>query len=291
MRFSLLAPAKINRFLQITGRREDGYHDLQTLYQFIDFADKLTFETREDGDIVLLPDTLSSIIPTEHNLVYRAAKRLQAQLSRSSRTLGATITLKKRLPLGSGLGGGSSNAATTLIGLEKLWGHSLSVAERMAIGKTLGADVPIFLLGKSAWGEGIGDVLTPVALDEPWIVLLHPHCEVDTRKMFALPELTRNSAPFTISTLSDDEINFIAKAGKNDFEPVVCQRFDEVAKAMKWLSNFGRPQLSGSGATVYLCFEEASSAQAVLEQLPSGVGGRVVKALNNSPLFPVEGCE
>lgn len=279
--FSLPSPAKINRLLHIVGRRADGYHLLQTLFQFIDLNDTLTFESRDDGKIIILPENVNGI-PTEQNLVYKAALILQRKFP--SRFLGATITLQKQIPMGAGLGGGSSNAATTLIGLNHLWGLSLSEDALMACGISLGADVPVFILGKSAWGEEIGDKLTPVELDEPWIALLTPPCHVETAKMYASSELTRNTSPFRIGTLAADEIKNIISDGKNDFEPVVCQHFPEVDKAMKWLSNFGKARLSGSGASVFSCFDDEKSAHEVMKQLPPSLEGRAVKALNLSPL-------
>lgn len=280
--FSLPSPAKINRFLHIIGRRQDGYHLLQTLFQFLDFSDVLHFEAREDGEIILLPDHMCNI-PMQSNLIYRAAKLLQSTIPHP--TFGATITVDKQIPLGAGLGGGSSNAATALLGLNKLWGLGLSSAALLTLGTQLGADISVFLRGQAALGEGIGDRLTLVeALDEPWIVLLSPACEVATAKMYAHSDLTRNTPAFTIGTLTGDEIKSIVRAGKNDFEPVVCRDFPEVDNAMKWLSNFGKAQLSGSGASVFACFEKETAAQDVLNQLPSSLTGRVVKAMNVSPL-------
>lgn len=278
--FSLPAPAKINRLLHIIGRRrEDGYHLLQTLFQFIDFNDTLTFELRNDGKIVILPE--GGPIPTEHNLIYKAAKLLQ---KKAPIALGATITLQKQIPIGAGLGGGSSNAATALVGLNHLWDISLSLEELIQCGLSLGADVPVFLLGESAWGEGIGEKLTPVLLDEPWITLLTPDCHVTTAKMYGLPELTRNTSPFRIGTLADGEIKNIIRDGKNDFEPVVCRHFPEVDYAMKWLSNFGKARLSGSGASVFSCFRDEYLAREIIKQLPPSLKGRVAKTLNLSPL-------
>lgn len=286
--FSLPAPAKINRLLHIVGRREDGYHLLQTLFQFLDFGDVLHFEPRDDTEIIILPERVCGLL-AEENIIYRAAKLLQAVAQDTGHScLGATITLDKQIPLGAGLGGGSSNAATTLLGLNALWNLELSKSVLFELGYRLGADVPIFLLGQSAWGEGIGEQLTPLEplfeLDEPWVLLLSPACEIATAKMYAHSDLTRNTPTFKIGTLTGDEIKSIVRAGKNDFEPVVCRQFPEVDNAMKWLSNFGRPQLSGSGASVFLCFADKASAQNALNQLPSFLRGRVVKAVNKSPL-------
>lgn len=282
MAFSLFSPAKINRMLQIIGRRHDGYHLLQTVFQFIDLCDHLHFQNDPDGKIVILTDHAIHVLP-EHNIIYKAAMALREAVSMPS--LGAVIRLDKRIPLGAGLGGGSSNAATTLMGLNRLWGLELSKAQLLKIGARLGADVSIFIFGHSAWGEGIGEMLTFVELDEPWVVLLSPECIVETPKMYADPELTRNSSPFKIGSLTKEEIKSIVRTGKNDFETVVCRQFPEVVRAMKWLSNFGKPQLSGSGASVFACFEDETSARNVVKMLPASLKGSVFRAMNQSPLF------
>lgn len=286
--FSLPSPAKINRFLHIIGRRKDGYHLLQTLFQFLDLHDVLHFEARDDNEIIILPDGICGLLAQE-NIIYQAATLLQLTAkSMGYPLLGVTITLKKQIPLGAGLGGGSSNAATTLVGLNKLWKLGLPGSVLFELAYRLGADVPVFLLGQSAWGEGIGEQLTPLVhsscLDEPWIALLSPACEVSTAKMYAHSDLTRNTPAFKIGSLTDDEIKSIVRAGKNDFEPVVCRQFPEVDNAMKWLSNFGKPQLSGSGASVFSCFADEAFARNVVDKLPSSLNGRVVKAMNCSSL-------
>lgn len=286
--FSLPSPAKINRLLHIVGRREDGYHLLQTLFQFLDFGDTLHFDARKDDKIIILPEGVCGLL-SEKNIIYRAAKLIQASAQHKGHAhLGVTITLDKQIPLGAGLGGGSSNAATTLIGLNLLWNLNLAPTLLFDLGGQLGADVPVFLLGETAWGEGIGQELTPVEplfkLDEPWVLLLNPGCEVNTKEMYAHSDLTRNTPAFKIGTLTSDEIKSIVRTGKNDFEPVVCRQFPEVNNAMKWLSNFGRPQLSGSGASVFSCFADEASARSALSQLPPFLSGQVVKAVNKSPL-------
>ncbi len=281
MSFALPSPAKINRLLHIIGRRQDGYHLLQTLFQFIDLSDELFFERRDNSEIEIIVEGIDNLL-AQDNIIYKAAQLLRNHVNRS---LGATITLKKRIPMGAGLGGGSSNAASTLVGLNRLWDLGLSDKDLHQLGIRLGADVPLFLLGHAAWGEGIGEQLTPLELDEPWIVLLEPGCQVFTSKMYADPDLTRNTPPFKIGTLACDEIKSVVRAGKNDFEPVVCRQFPEVDKAMKWLSNFGKAQLSGSGASVFACFEEEALARNVLTALPPSLKGQVVKAMNRSFLY------
>ncbi|MFI4938507.1 MAG: 4-(cytidine 5'-diphospho)-2-C-methyl-D-erythritol kinase, partial [Candidatus Berkiellales bacterium] len=246
--FSLPSPAKINHFLHIVGKRHDGYHLLQTLYQFLDYGDLLHFELREDNNEIILSRCDLLDIPNENNLIYRAAKALQKKAHCQK---GVNINIEKQIPLGSGLGGGSSNAATTLIALNALWDLNLPVSQLMQLGEALGADVPIFIFGHSAWGEGIGEKLTPVDLVEPWFMVITPSCQVMTAHMFADPHLTRNTPPFKIEALANDDIHDLLSGFRNDFEPLVRRNYPEVDDAMKWLSNFGKAQLSGSGASVF----------------------------------------
>lgn len=281
---TLSSPAKINRFLHIIGRRPDGYHLLQTLFQFLDVGDTLHFEAREDDQIVLLPDNCCGI-PAQMNLIYKAAVLLKPYQSTPQ---GVTIHLDKQLPLASGLGGGSSNAATTLWGLNYLWDLQLSKATLLELGLRLGADVPVFVNGHTAFGEGVGEVLTEVSLPPCWFVVLIPPCQVSTPKMYSDPELTRDTQAITIGPLAKDE--FQGKLGnfKNDFEAVVRKHYPEVDNALKWLSNFGDARLSGSGASVFACFDTQAEAQAVCQQIPSSMKGFVAKGLNRSPLFEHE---
>lgn len=267
------APAKLNLFLHVTGRRADGYHLLQTLFQFLDHGDSLEFDVRSDGKI--LRSEGPEAVPEGEDLSLRAAHLLR---QRSGTRLGAAIRLRKNLPLGGGLGGGSSDAATTLVALNRLWDTGLGVSELMALGLELGADVPVFVGGEAAWGEGIGEKLTPMALPEPWYLVVVPPCRVTTREIFQAPELTRNSAPITIA-------RFRAGECRNDLEPVVRKRHPEVAQALDWLGEHALARLTGSGACVYAAFEEELAARRLLEALPRGWQGFVARGCNRSPLL------
>ena len=267
------APAKLNLFLHVTGRRADGYHLLQTVFQFLDQGDSLEFEVRSDGKILRREGPVE--VPEAEDLSLRAAHLLR---ERSGTRLGAAIGLRKILPLGGGLGGGSSDAATTLVALNRLWDTGLEASALMALGLELGADVPVFVGGEAAWGEGIGEKLTPVALPETWYLVIAPPCRVATREIFQAPELTRNSAPITIA-------RFRAGEYRNDLEPVVRKRHPEVAQALDWLGERALARLTGSGACVYAAFEEQSAARRLLEALPRGWQGFVARGCNRSPLL------
>ena len=267
------APAKLNLFLHITGRRADGYHLLQTVFQFLDYGDSLDFHVREDGRIQRSagPDG----VPAKQDLTVRAAELLKA---RSGTRLGAEIRLRKNLPLQAGLGGGSSDAATTLVALNALWGAGLTPAGLAELGLELGADVPVFLGGRAAWAEGVGEKLTPLELPEPWYLVVEPGCRVATREIFQAPELTRNSAAITIA-------GFRAGQGRNDFEPTVRARYPEVSKALDWLAIRAEARLTGSGACVYAAFPEEAQASTVAEALPKEWHGFVARGCNRSPLM------
>ena len=270
------APAKINLFLHIVGRRADGYHLLQTVFQFLDYGDTLTFKVRQDGVVRRVTDIDG--VHSDNDLTVRAARLLQ-RLSGSS--LGVDIEIEKRLPMGGGLGGGSSDAATTLVALNRLWGLALSDDELAAAGLQLGADVPVFVRGAAAWAEGVGEDLTPVLLPEPWFLVLIPDCHVATADIFAAPELTRDvqrsKIPAFLSGLRSEQ-------WVNVFEPVVRQRYPDVDKALKWLGNFAQARMSGSGASVFAAFDDEGLARQVLAQLPPQWSGFVAKGLNRSPL-------
>ena len=266
------APAKLNLFLHVTGRRADGYHELQTLFQLIDLADTLAISVREDGEIER-PEGPPGLAP-EADLTVRAARALQAA---SGARLGATLKVRKRIPPGSGLGGGSSDAATTLVALNELWNCRLAIAELASIGGTLGADVPVFVQGSSAWAEGVGERLTPVRLPARWYVIIYPGVAVSTREVFQSPELTRNSPLITIRA-------FFQAGGRNDCEAVVRARSPEVAGALDWLSRFAPARLTGTGSCIFTACESAPEAERLAARVPDRWTSFVARGLNRSPL-------
>ena len=267
------APAKLNLFLHVTGRRADGYHTLQTLFQFLDLADRLRFDITRNGQVTRA--TPLPGVPEDADLSVRAARLLQQA---SGCPLGAQIHLDKRLPLGGGLGGGSSDAATTLLALNHLWDTHLTLAELAALGLSLGADVPVFVHGRAAWAEGVGEQLTPVDLPQPWYVVLAPGVAVSTAAVFQSPQLTRSTAAITIR-------DFHAGRGRNDLEPVVCGMVPEVDNALKWLSNFGHAHMTGSGACVFLAVHSATRGREILAQCPETLArGYVAQGLNAHPI-------
>ncbi len=270
---TLPAPAKLNLFLNVLDRREDDYHNLQTVFQFIDFADQLQFSLKENENITL--DSPGLTISQEDNLIYRAAKLLQ---NKTGTRFGAHIHLDKRLPIGGGIGGGSSNAATTLVGLNRLWQTGLTDQELMALGSQLGADVPIFIHGKAAYATGTGDVFTNLELQEPWYVILIPPVSVSTREIFSHPQLTRNNQPITIS-------EFLSHGGSNSIEGLVRSLYPDVGHAIDWLNQFSFAKMSGSGSTVFSSFAEKDRAESVVSQIPAPFKGVVAKGCNKSPLY------
>ncbi len=271
------APAKLNLFLHIIGRRADGYHQLQSVFQFLDYGDELMFTLRGDGEVLRRSELPG--VPSEQDLVVRAAKLLLQHVNSSQ---GVEIALEKRLPMGGGLGGGSSNAATTLVALNELCELGLSIDELAALGLQLGADVPVFVRGHAAWAEGIGEQLTPLlgeqAPPEPWYLVIEPACVVATEIVFNAPDLTRDCHPITIS-------HFLAGQGINVCEAVVKKRFPLVANALDFLLKYAPARMSGTGACVFAPFEERAAAQGVLELLPQGWCGFVAKGMNRSPLY------
>lgn len=281
MSFTFPSPAKVNRFLHINGQREDGYHLLQTLFQFLDYGDELSVELRQDNQIFLSPQTQLGIAQ-EDNLIYKAAIAL-AQASQCR--LGANIHWQKRLPLGSGLGGGSSNAATCLFALNLLWELNWSQEQLMALGLTLGADVPVFLFGHTALAQGIGEECVAINMPPSWFLVLTPDCKVETAKMYAKSELTRNTPTLRIGALAEGGIEQQLSHFRNDFEPVVRQHYPEVDAALKWLSNYGEARLSGSGASVFACFSSQEQAQEIANCLPPAMKGFIAKGMNQSPLM------
>jgi 4-diphosphocytidyl-2-C-methyl-D-erythritol kinase len=268
-----LAPAKLNLFLHVTGRRADGYHELQTLFQLIDLCDSIAIEVRPDGRIER-PSGPGGIPPAD-DLAVRAAHALKA----ATRTpLGATLRIEKRIPIGGGLGGGSSDAATTLIALNALWGCGLRPSELASLGLPLGADVPVFVEGFSAWAEGVGDRLTPQPLPPRWYTIIHPGIAVSTGEVFQSPELTRNSPLITIRA-------FFQSGGRNDCEPVVRARYREVAEALEWLAQRTAAHLTGTGSCVFAECERAIDAERLAAQVPDRWRSFVARGLDRSPAY------
>ena len=274
MRLSLLAPAKLNLFLHITGRRADGYHNLQTVFQLLDYGDTLHFKTRKESKIQLIP-AINGVANTD-NLIIKAANAL---LPLSKTRLGITIQLEKRLPMGAGLGGGSSNAATTLLALNHLWNIGLSCQQLCEIGLTLGADVPVFLRGQSAWAEGIGEKLHSIELPEQWFLVLKPNCSISTTDIFCQEELTRDTSPITVATFFERG----EQGCRNDCQDVVCKLYPEVDSALKWLRKYSPPRLTGTGACIFASFSNKNEAQAVLKEVPNLWESFVAKGINRSP--------
>lgn len=276
----LPAPAKLNRLLHITGRRPDGYHELQTLFQFLDVGDTLTLRLRTDGELRLTPRLDG--VACEDNLILRAARLLQAECGRR---LGTDIHLDKRLPMGGGLGGGSSDAATALLGLDALWGLGLGLDALARLGLRLGADVPVFVHGHAAWAEGIGERLTPVTLDTPWFVVVHPGVAVSTPAVFGAPELTRHTPPITMARALQGG----AASWRNDCQDTVRRHYPEVARALDWLDQRAPTMLTGTGACVFARLETASQAERLLAEVPEDWHAFVARGLNRSPLHAALG--
>ncbi|WP_433640580.1 4-(cytidine 5'-diphospho)-2-C-methyl-D-erythritol kinase [Kluyvera georgiana] len=272
------SPAKLNLFLYITGQRPDGYHTLQTLFQFLDYGDTLTITPRCDGQLRLLTPVTG--VPDEENLIIRAARLLMkaaAETGRLPAGSGADISIEKRLPMGGGLGGGSSNAATVLVALNHLWQCGLPEDELATLGLTLGADVPVFVRGHAAFAEGVGEVLTPVDVAEKWYLVAHPGVSIPTPIIFRDPELPRNTPVRSIETLLNCEFG-------NDCEVIARKRFREVDDVLSWLLEYAPSRLTGTGACVFAEFDTELAARQVLEQAPEWLQGFVAKGVNLSPL-------
>ena len=279
------APAKLNLCLHVTGRRADGYHELQTIFQPIDLQDELAFEVAPAGvierrdDAQAKPGALAAI-PSAEDLCVRAARALAElaaeQLGRA--VPGVIIRIRKRIPMGGGLGGGSSDAATTLLVLNTLWSLGFDRATLAAVGVKLGADVPVFIHGVAAVGEGVGERLTPVSLPDRWFLVIHPGVSVPTATVFQAPELTRNSQILTIPAL-------LASGGRNDCEPVVRERYPEVAEAIDWLARFAPTRLTGTGSCIFASFDSAAAAERVAARVPDCWRAWVARALPRSPLL------
>lgn len=269
------APAKLNLFLHVVGRREDGYHLLQTVFRFVDFSDRFNFALREDGAIKLHTPTPG--VPEDKDLCVRAAKLLQRE---SGASLGIDIFLEKRIPMGGGLGGGSSDAATTLLALNRLWGLGWKKNRLLGLGLELGADVPVFIFGENAFAEGIGEKLSSIMLPPAWYLILMPPVHVSTPQVFASKELTRNTIPIKIPPFSVEH-------GHNDLEPVVCRTYPEVARHLEWLrrlKNTRKVAMTGSGACVFAEFSTEQAAQIALAQVPADMTGFMAQGLDRHPM-------
>ncbi|MBY4731827.1 4-(cytidine 5'-diphospho)-2-C-methyl-D-erythritol kinase [Cupriavidus pauculus] len=272
------APAKLNLFLHVTGRRPDGYHTLQTVFQLIDWSDTLHFRRRNDRVIARTTDIPG--VPADTDLVVRAARALQQA---SGSPFGVDIEIEKILPMGGGIGGGSSDAATTLLALNRLWGVNLPREQLMRLGLTLGADVPVFVFGQNAFAEGVGEELTAVDLPQSWFVVIHPRQHVPTAAIFSDHRLTRNSPVFIVADFAACTNKFAF--GRNDLQAIATAKFGEVARALEWLTEYSpHARMTGSGACVFARFEHEQDAQRVMERLPPEWDGRCVRSLSHHPL-------
>jgi 4-diphosphocytidyl-2-C-methyl-D-erythritol kinase len=270
----LLAPAKLNLFLHITGRRADGYHLLQTFFQLLDYGDQLSFQRRADNNITLTPNIVG--VSFDDNLIVRAARLLQPHATTPA---GIDIQLDKYLPMGGGIGGGSSNAATTLVALNYLWQCQLTRAQLQTIGLQLGADVPVFIGAQSAWAEGIGEQLQALELAEVWYLVLHPSCHVSTAEIFSHKDLTRDTPNITVAA-------FLEQGGRNDCQSLVRKLYPPVDNALNWLGQFtNKAQMTGTGASIFAAFKTEADAHFVLAQTPKNLPGFVARGIPHSPLY------
>lgn len=272
------SPGKLNLFLYITGQRKDGYHNLQTLFQFLDYGDEMTFAVDQQNHISLLNNIAN--VACEENLIFCAAQRLKARAiadQRCQETVGVSISIEKKLPMGGGLGGGSSNAATTLIALNRLWGLNYSMPQLAELGLTLGADVPIFVHGYAALAEGIGEQLTPVAPPEKWYLVAHPGVSIPTPTLFKDPELTRNTRVRSVEQL-------MHSPWSNDCEAIARKRFRKVDELLNWLLEYAPSRLTGTGACVFAEFDSEAAARQVLTLTPPWMTCFVAKGANMSLL-------
>jgi len=291
MNYSFPAPAKLNLFLHVVGRRADGYHLLQSLFRLVDRADSVHLSLRDDGRVVRTQAIPG--VPEACDLTLRAARLLQTLAPAGA---GVDIRLEKILPMGGGLGGGSSDAATVLLALNRLWNINLPRTALQALALQLGADVPVFVFGQTAFAEGVGEQLTPAVMPPAWYVVLTPPVQVSTASVFAAPELTRNTPPLTIAPFSAGAGHTAlhglqsmdgrgSLVGHNDLEPVVVRQHPEVARHLAWLAQFGEARMTGSGACVFASFTTEAEAQEVLGRLPESMQGFVARGLDRHPLY------
>ncbi|MGF6243138.1 MULTISPECIES: 4-(cytidine 5'-diphospho)-2-C-methyl-D-erythritol kinase [Paraburkholderia] len=278
-----LAPAKLNLFLHITGRRPDGYHALQTVFQLLDWGDSLHFTRRDDGRVTRSTDV--SGVPPEHDLTVRAALLLKHHTGTAE---GVDIEIDKRLPMGAGLGGGSSDAATTLLALNRLWKLDLPRAELQALALKLGADVPFFVFGKNAFAEGVGEALETVQLPARYFLVVTPRVHVPTAAIFSEKSLTRDSKPLTITDFLAQHscsAEWPDSFGRNDMQQVVVGKYAEVAQVLGWFDNIAPARMTGSGASVFAAFRNRDEAEAAQAKLPSEWNSAVTASLDTHPLF------
>jgi len=276
-----LAPAKINLFLHVTGRRPDGYHMLQTAFRMVNRCDTVTLDRREDSAICRVNEIPG--VPAESDLVVRAARLLQ---HRTGCRLGVDITLTKCLPMGGGLGGGSSDAASVLLGLNRLWNLALKRAELQRWALELGADVPFFIFGRTAWGEGVGEELQVIDLPHQWYVVMEPPASVPTAEIFGAKELTRNTKPLIMPRFAANETDrLLREQGRNDLEPVACARYPVVEHALRALARFGKPRMSGSGACIFLPCEQQVAAEEAVQALRPDWNVWCAEAMDQHPLL------
>ncbi|MEM9101274.1 MAG: 4-(cytidine 5'-diphospho)-2-C-methyl-D-erythritol kinase [Pseudomonadota bacterium] len=272
-----LSPAKLNLFLHITGRRPNGYHDLQSVFQLLDYGDTIRFKKRDDSTVALHCD--HPALNSPDNLILKAAKQLQVLFP--NKVLGADIALKKVLPLGGGVGGGSSNAATTLIALNTLWQLSLNQQTLLDIAVKLGADVPFFVKGHTAWVEGIGELITPIERNTKWYFVMRPDCHVSTMEIFQHPSLTRNSKALTIRAFLDNEDNKVALT--NVCQTIACNLHPQISEALNWLNQFGQARMTGTGACIFLEFDKQEEISKIIAQMSSSTDYFVAKGINKMP--------
>lgn len=271
--FEWPSPAKLNLFLHITSKRADGYHNLQSLFQLLDSGDTLAFRVRDDGKINLLTDITG--VPYEDNLIVKAAKKLQAH---SGTSLGCDIKINKCLPMGGGIGGGSSNAATTLVALSAMWSLNVSPADLMQLGLQLGADVPVFINGRTAFASGVGEHLETIELEEKIYLVVNPGVHVSTAMMFSHPELPRNTPEISWSDYRFEDTH-------NDFQAIACDLFPDIANALRWLLQYAPSRMTGTGASLFGIFDDIHSARKVWQMLPPYITGFIATGCNTSPLL------
>ena len=273
------APAKLNLFLHVVGRRPDGYHLLQGAFTLIDRCDEIRIRVRSDGVIARVNEVAG--VPSADDLALRAARRLQQA---AGSAMGADIEVEKRIPMGGGLGGGSSDAATVLMALDRLWGTRVPPADLLSLGESLGADVPFFLFGESAWVEGIGERIAPLSVPPRWYAVLEPPEPVPTAAIFTAPELTRNTEPLKMEDFSAHPERLFGNGVANDLETVAIARYPAVGARLAWLRARGTARMTGSGGCVFAAFESREAAQRVVDELPEGMQGFVARGLERHPM-------